>query len=160
MGYTTEFIGSCSIEPAIKPEHAAYLRKFCETRRMKRNPELAAKLADPLREAVGLPIGTEAEFFTGGLGFAGQGRDASIIEYNSPPADQPGLWCKWTVNEAGELEWSGAEKFYAYVEWLKYLIENFYGPWGYTLNGYIAYQGEESGDRGHIVIDENRVWKQ
>lgn len=157
MGYTTDFEGSLNIEPAISQKHADYLRKFCETRRMKRNRVEAAKLADPLREAVGLPIGQEAEFFVGGTGFAGQGRDASIIEYNSPPADQPGLWCKWTVNEAGELEWSGMEKFYAYVDWLEYLIKNFYGPWGYKLNGEIGYQGEEPGDFGTIVVEDNRV---
>jgi hypothetical protein len=32
---------------------------------MKRDAEKASKLADPVREAVGLPIGTEGEYFVG-----------------------------------------------------------------------------------------------
>lgn len=160
MGYTTEFRGSCRITPEISLKHANYINQLSETRRMKRDASLAEKMDDPLRMAVGLPIGTEGAFFVGGTGSFGQGRDSSILNYNSPPADQPGLWCQWVVNDAGELEWSGMEKFYHYVEWLEYLIANFFGPWGYKLNGSIKYQGEERGDHGTIVVDENRVWTQ
>lgn len=41
---------------------------------MKRNAELTAKRPDPVREAVGLPVGPEGCYFVGEGGCAGQGR--------------------------------------------------------------------------------------
>ena len=61
------------------------------------------------------------------------------------------------TEDAAGLEWDGGEKFYDYVEWLQYLITNFYGPWGYTLNGQIAWSGENSGDVGRITVKDNVV---
>lgn len=52
-------------------------------------------MEDHVRLAVGLPIGEEAEFFVGGLGYCGQERDPSIMEFNNPPKTQPGLWNHW-----------------------------------------------------------------
>jgi hypothetical protein len=125
---------------------------------MKRNPEVAAKMDDPKRNAVGLPIGDEGEFFVGGDGFMGQDKDDSIKDYNYPPANQPGLWCQWIPNEEGtEIEWDGGEKFYDYVEWLEYLICKFLRPWGYTLNGEVEWQGEERIDVGKIVAEDNSL---
>jgi hypothetical protein len=114
----------------LKPEHAAYLRLFNETRRMRRSPEKAGLLPDPVREAVGLPLGEEAEYFTGGRGFFGQDEDDSILDYNTPPSGQPGLWCKWTPNEDGTaIIWDQGEKFYDYIEWLEYLMHHVLTPW-------------------------------
>lgn len=156
MGYSTDFYGSLAISPEIKPEHEAYINKFSETRRMVRDSAIAETMPDPVRLAVGLPIGKDGGYFVGGGGFAGQERDSSIIEYNSEPQGQPSLWCKWVI-EDGKLEWSGAEKFYGYVEWLDYLIEHFLAPWGYTLNGVIEWQGEDRHDIGRIVVNDNVV---
>src|SRR5262249_21578395 len=36
----------------LKPEHAEYLKRFNETRRMRRDPAKARLLPDPVREAV------------------------------------------------------------------------------------------------------------
>jgi hypothetical protein len=142
----------------LKPAHAAYLRAFNDTRRMRRDADRAQRLADPIREAVGLPIGIEAGYFVGGTGPGGQDRDDSIMDYNQPPSGQPGLWCKWTPNEDGTgLVWDGAEKFYDYIEWLEYLIKHFLAPWGYVLNGRVDWQGEETADRGSIIVEQNRV---
>jgi hypothetical protein len=142
----------------IKPEHAAYLRKFCETRRMQRDPKNALLLPDPIREAVGVPIGEEAGYFVGGRGPAGQNEDDSIINYNRPPKGQLDLWCQWTVNEAGTaILWSGVEKFYLYVEWLEYLIAHFLKPWGYIINGVVRWQGEFEEDRGILTVYNNQV---
>lgn len=83
---------------------------------------------------------------------------------------QPGLWCQWVVDteatmkdgvlvETGRtyLEWDGGQKFYNYVEWLKYLIKHFFSRWGVMLNGSIEWQGEESSDKGIIVVEDNVV---
>ena len=75
-----------------------------------------------------------------------------------PHEGMPGLWCDWVPNEDGTaLEWNGAEKFYDYVPWIKYLIENFIKPWGLTVNGEVEWEGEESGDLGLIVVKDNVV---
>lgn len=156
MGYTTDFFGSFDISPAIKPEHEEYINKFATTRRMIRNAAVAETLKDDVRKRAGLPVGNEGAFFVGGEGFMGQDRDKSVVDGNNPPRGQPGLWCQWVV-EDGELRWDGGEKFYEYVEWLKYLVTNFFKPWGYTLNGTVEWQGEDRNDRGLIIVKDNVV---
>lgn len=156
MGYSTDFSGSVKIEPPLTPEQVAYINKFGNTRRMKRNPEIAAKMPDPVREAVGLPIGEDGGYFTGGLGSYGQDDDESVIYGNGRPAGQPGLWCQWEVTET-ELRWNGGEKFYSYVDWLKYLIQHFFKPWGRVLNGEIEWYGEDCTDTGIIEVKNNEV---
>lgn len=68
----------------------------------------------------------------------------------------PGIWCQWTI-ENGVLEWDEGEKFYNYVEWLKYLIDNFFEKWGIKLNGTIKWKGENMNDIGKIVVENNKV---
>lgn len=143
---------------ALTKEQAAYLRQFSRTRRMKRDPGIASTYPDPIREAVGLPIGDEAGYFVGGEGSFGQAHDASVQDYNRPPRSQPGLWCQWVPNDDGSaILWNGAEKFYSYVSWIRYLIVHFLAPWGYLLDGEVVWQGEEESDQGIIRIQENKV---
>jgi hypothetical protein len=85
MGYTTEFEGKFTVTPELSQEHMDYLNQFSETRRMKRDPKILEGFQDFLREVVGLPLGTDGEYFVGGKGHCGQDRDASIIDYNEPP---------------------------------------------------------------------------
>jgi hypothetical protein len=62
------------------------------------------------------------------------------------------------VSEDGKyLAWDGMERFYRYVEWLQYLIANFFTLWGRALNGQVKWQGEEWGDFGTIVIADNKL---
>lgn len=69
---------------------------------------------------------------------------------------QPGLWCQWRPGDEGkEIVWDGGEKFYEYTEWALYLRDHFLVPWGYTLNGTIDWEGEESGDRGRLTFASN-----
>lgn len=78
---------------------------------------------------------------------------------------QPGLWCQWVIeqetDENGEeiqkLVWDENEKFYNYVEWLKYLINHFFERWGVKLNGKIKWSGEEPSDVGIIIVKNNEV---
>jgi hypothetical protein len=140
----------------LKPNHMAYLNLFSDTRRMKRDAKKAKELPDPVREAVGLPLGPEAAYFTGGNGFKGQDEDSSILDYNRPPHGQPGLWCQWVPSEDGTaILWNGMEKFYNYTKWLEYLVKHFLQPWGYVLNGEVTWSGEEPEDTGVIRIREN-----
>lgn len=159
MSDDTEFIGEFLFSAPLTPEHYAYLKAFNRSRRMKRHAAETEKLADPLRLAVGLPVGDEGEFFVAEANNnMGQVHTPDIANYNSPPATQPSLWCQWIPNEQGTaLVWDECEKFAKYIEWLKYMIEKFFRPWGYTLNGRMRLQGSEPDDRSVIRIVDNDV---
>lgn len=162
MGYTTNFSGQFLLDRKLAPEHKAYLKAFSRSRRMLRNAEVADTLPDPVRTAAGLPIGTNGEFYVGSADEnMGQGRDESVTNYNNPPSTQPGLWCQWVPTEDGDgIEWDGGEKFSGYLEWIKYIIENFLKPWGYVLNGTVKWYGEDPEDLGQIIVKDNVVTKQ
>jgi hypothetical protein len=171
MGYTTKFFGSFKLDKPLKPEQITYLLAFANSRRMKRNAELVGKLEDPLREAVGLPIGRDGEYFV--AGGSNPPHNNLVVNYNDPPEGQPGLWCQWTPNQKNtkhtygshsfnapdgtEIGWDGGEKFYEYVAWLEYIIEHFLKPWGYVLNGEVEWEGERRTDLGMIVAKDNVV---
>lgn len=158
MGYSTDFSGRFELDKPLTQAQAEYLRAFAETRRMRRDSRKARLLPDPKREAVGLPIGPEGAYFVGGSGFMGQGEDESVLDHNRPPVGQPELWCQWVPTDQNDgIEWDGGEKFYSYVEWIKYLIEHFLKPWGRTLNGSVEWFGEERDDMGMIKIENNQV---
>ena len=159
MGYSTDFSGELTIAPPLNADQVAYINKFSETRRMKRDETTTQTLPDPLREAVGLPVGKDGGYYVGGGGYRGQQHDqAGLVAYNYQPDDQPSLWCQWVVTEDGsKLEWNGSEKFYSYTQWLEYLIEHFFTPWGVKLNGQIRWFGEDSDDRGVIHVRDSVV---
>jgi hypothetical protein len=70
----------------------------------------------------------------------------------------PSYWCQWIPNEgATAIVWDETEKFYNYVDWIKYLIEKYLSPWGYELNGEVEWHGDEYGDIGKIVVEHNVV---
>lgn len=158
MGYSTDFNGQIKLSRPATVEEIAYLNAFSETRRMRRNADITQTFTDPVRDAVGLPIGIDGGFYVGNTVDFGQTRTADIIDYNRPPVDQPSLWCQWVLTEDGNfLEWDGGEKFYQYVEWMKYLIDNFFSKWDIVLNGSIQWEGEDRGDFGTIYVTDNVV---
>ncbi|MFW5887889.1 MAG: hypothetical protein ACOCUH_03720 [Bacteriovoracia bacterium] len=158
MGYDTTFEGAFGISPVLKPEHQKYLKAFSETCRVKRNSDLVKNLEDPIREAVGLPVGEDGGYFVNADGFMGQNEDSSVIDYNRPPKNQPSLWNQWIPSEDGTMiVWNEGEKFYDYVEWIQYLVDHFLIPWGYTLNGEVIWSGEEESDTGKIEIVDNKI---
>jgi len=70
----------------------------------------------------------------------------------------PGAYCQWVTDKYGYyLEWDGKEKFYEYIEWLEWLIENKFEQWDIVLNGSLEWQGEEARDRGIITVKDNVV---
>lgn len=160
MGYTTEFNGAISFDKPVSSELKEYINKFSYTRRMKRdNEKIKEVFPDWKNLCYNGNLGEEGEYFIGGLGFAGQEFDDSVIDNNYPPYTQDSLWCKWIINDENKLVWNEAEKFYNYVDWLKYLIDNFLAPNGYVANGIIEYQGEVPWDFGYIEVVNNKVYK-
>jgi hypothetical protein len=148
---------SHKLDRCLKPQHLAYLQRFADVKHMKRDIHLALKLADPLREAVNLPIGEQGCYFTGGLGNLGQESDNSVISRSAPPIGMPGLWCQWAPSTDGRyLNWIGdPDKLYNYTKWLDYLLSHFLCPWGYKLNTQAVADKEES-PRVNIVLPDYR----
>lgn len=159
MGYSTDFSGRFDVTPPLSRDMVAYLDNFAGTRRMLRDPEVIKEIYPDWEDDCFFgELGVDGEYFVGAGGDFGQAHDDSIIDYNRPPADQPGLWCQWVPTDDGTaLEWDQGEKFYAYVPWLYYLMEHFLIPNGYTLNGTVHYEGEDRDDVGDIIVEDNCV---
>lgn len=156
MGYTTEFEGTLQFNKEITEELKNFINSFSASRHMKRDINKIKEIfPDWKNHCFNGDLGVEGEFFVDIEGFSRQ--DKSILDFNYPPKTQPGLWCQWIINDNGELEWDGGEKFYYYEEWLNYLIDNFFEPEGYILNGTISFEGEDSDDYGDIVVINNVV---
>lgn len=158
MGYTTDFIGNFAVKENVDDDFIEYINNFSKSRRLKRNPDII-KTIYPFWQLMCFDgkLGTEGEYFVNTVNM-GQVYDDSIIDYNSPASTQPGLWCQWIIKkENGKcyLEWDGGEKFYSYVDWLNYLINNFFGPKHYHLTGCILAIGESEADAKYIIINNN-----
>lgn len=158
MGYTTYFNGSLEFNKPVTEELKNFINNFSNVRHMERNNMKIKELyPDWEKKCYHGDLGINGEYFIGGKGFMGQERDDSVIDHNCPPEGVPGLWCQWIINDNGDLEWNEGEKFYNYVEWLEYLIEKFFAPEGYVLNGTIEFEGEDEDDFGTIVVKDNEV---
>lgn len=159
MGYTTEFEGHFEFNKPVDAKLRKYINNFKDTRRMKRDNEVIKEIyPDWKKKCLNGELGKNGEFFVNNDGDFGQMHDKSIINYNCPPSTQPSLWCQWEITKDGKyLQWDGAEKFYNYVEWLRYMINNFFKPNGYVLNGAINYQGEDMDDFGVIHVIDNVI---
>ena len=183
MGYTTDFSGCAEFNKPLSKELADYINNFSRRRHVKRDVDKIKEM-DPawkdhcfngdlgpegLYYLVPLTL-TEKQIQTdlpaGKLGKKadntyydpfGQLVDVSVINSDCPPKGCPELWCQWIITDNGVLEWDGGEKFYSYKEWLEFLIEHFFAPSGYILNGAIEWQGEDRDDYGTMVIENNVV---
>lgn len=159
MGYHTDFWGSFTLNKPLKAHHRKFLVMFSDTRRMDRDVSKIEGMNNVNKECLKLlkKCNLGLEYYCG-AGFAGQDEDDSIVDYNSSGMF-PSLWCKWAPNEDGTaIQWNGAEKFYDYVEWLKFLVQHFLAPWGYVLNGEVKWEGESEGDLGVIVAKNNEIY--
>ena len=82
------FYGEFTVRPPLSPEHQAYLRMFSRTCRVRRDPRKAELLPDPLRVAVGLPIGVDGAYYVGGGEYGGGWGDDTVVDHNEPPGMQ------------------------------------------------------------------------
>jgi hypothetical protein len=153
MPYVTTGSGRFDLAPHLSEAHLAYLLAFSRIRHMRRVMRLLKKRPDPLRNAVGLPLGRGGAYYVGGsegLPFS----DDTVTNSLLPPYGQPGLYCRWTPTEDGSaIVWK--ESGTRFVEWLDYVFEHFLAPWGYDLCGRVEWQGSRATDRGAIRIEHN-----
>jgi hypothetical protein len=145
MGYTTTFAGSYSIFPKPDKYITEYMRLFSDSRRM------GYERLNPI-------YGTLGAFYVHNNELKAMNYKVEPVDGNQPPPGQPGLWCDWFI-EKDKLKWCGREKFYNYDDWLLYLINYFFGPAGYILNGQVSFQGEDSDDKGLIILIDNTMIK-
>jgi hypothetical protein len=170
VGYTTKFWGELYFDSPIDVKLKDYINKFSEIRHMKQNnKEIMKQNSEWERHCFNGLLGVEGAYYLGSPSaerLRGERieewllrtyQDKCIIDYNNPPTGVPGLWCDWYINNRGNLEWTGREKFYNYVEWLEYLIKHFFSPEGYFLNGELVFRGERDEDGGFIIVSNNRV---
>jgi len=145
VGYSTDFTGQFNFDKELDEETYQFLYKFSNTRRMKR------KFPND-------KYGVEGEFFVDGKGCMGQDDDKTVVDHNTPPQTQPSLWCDWEpTKDRLHIKWNGAEKFYYYVKWIQYIIDNVLEPKGYVLSGSVDWQGEDSSDTGAIIAINNLI---
>lgn len=158
MGYTTYFSGSLKFNKPVTEELKQFINNFASIRHMERDTEKIKEVFPDWEEKCYKgDLGTDGAYFIGEKAWSLQREDESIMDYNNPPKGVPGLWCQWVIGSDDELRWDGNEKFYMYIDWLQYLIDNFFDPEGYFLNGEMEFQGEDEDDFGTIIVVDNNV---
>ena len=165
MGYGTWFTGHLNLEKKLSSHHLAYLQAFSETQHVQWNADLLQDEPDPLREAVGLPLGENGCYFTGRSfkehysyppwQYEGTETDPAYLGAVCP--GKPDHYCAWMPDEDGAKLVIASDKPYGYLTWLRYLIEHFFLPWGYSLNGEMTWQGEEEDDTEMISVKNNVI---
>lgn len=158
MGYTTEFIGQFDCTPALPAQLVKDINDYADTRHFKRNcDETKYGLEGEMyidrdkRDIMGASTpGTERQWDTSS--------DPEVKSYNEPAGNCPGLWCQWVATEDGRhIEWDENEKFYHYIDWLKWIVEKFLKPNGISLSGEVRWQGEDEDDKGRIKVVDNEI---
>jgi len=149
MGYTTYFEGEIGIDPPLNIKELHFLKRFSDTRRVKR---------------------IQGPYFVGGSRMSTS--SAGIIDGNCPAEGQPGLWCQWIPTDEGEaIVWNECEKFYDSAEWMVYLIRHFLCEkplakkelsflQGHVLNGTIKAHRQDHLDTWLLVVEDNVVSRQ
>lgn len=155
MGYSTYFKSGFTFDEPVSEEFKNYINKFSDTRRMMRsNSKIKEIYPDWEEQCFNGELGLHGEYFVGGS----DRMDASVIDYNEPPVNQPGLWCQWIItDDCKQLISDRNEKFYNFKDWLVYLIKNFILPSGYKLNGEVFWY-DDYGATGTIFVDSNKVY--
>lgn len=176
MGYTTRFAGEIHFDHPVSAELKKYINSFAKTRHVRCDTSMIQRLFPEWQKYSWKgQLGFEGEYFIGPRIEINRpvidseetfyrwkdeiNKANGIIDDNVPPRGVPGLWCNWIIDENGSLCWSRGEKFYNYEEWLVYLIDRFFAPKGYLLDGKLLYSGEREDDMGYIFVRNNVVRK-
>ena len=122
------------VTPPLDPAQVAYLRRFAEVRHVARDPSMLEDVADPLREAVGLPLGPEAQYALVGADL--DGHQVGTVDPERPPGTMPFFFCPWCPSATGgELVLTDEEDTHGGLgEWLD-ALQVLAGYWGRKLSG-------------------------
>jgi hypothetical protein len=146
MGYSTTFTGHLDLSTPLNDHQQKFLDYFVNCRQC-----IYKQLHDnhPIFEMIkncNLPMKKE---------YLVSDNDHDVKLFNDHTG-KPSLNCDWIV-EDNQLKWNENEKFYNYLEWLQYLIDNFFNVWNIKLNGIMDYKGEDLGDCGTIVVNDSII---
>lgn len=149
--YQTRLFGRFTLDKPLTTTHAEYLHAFSEKPHMRWYTDKIALLPDPVRAAVGLPLGDGGAYFVGDVVDEARYVEQALAEVRG----LPNRFCDWqpTADNMG-IEWNGMTDTYFYVEWLDYLMRHFLTPWGYRLAGEVHWQGDHPGDAGVITFTD------
>lgn len=157
MSYTYDLFGKLSISPPLTAAQVAYIQEFSGSYRHKFAPKWQS-WPNPLREAVGLPVGIDGEYISSAMGTGADFIENCMEVDTNTPNDQPSFQCCWTTNSKGTaVQWNKLRRTFAPTQWLEYMVEHFFIPWGVTLNGTVECHGEDKEDRTLIVVTNNSV---
>lgn len=157
MSYTYDLFGKLSVSPPLNADQVAYIQEFSESYRHKFAPKWQS-WPNPLRDAVGLPVGIDGEYISSAMGTGVEFLENCMEVDTNTPNNQPSFQCCWTTNAKGTaLQWNKLRRTFEPVQWLEYMMEHFFKPWGVTLNGKVECHGEDFDDRTLIVVNNNTV---
>lgn len=161
-----QITGSLKFNKPPTKELVDYIRLFGNIRHMIRNVEKIKRI-DP---------NWEQHCFNGNLGIEGEyyipykeddsfDPITSVTEKNCYPKTQPNFYCHWFINIDNELVWDGNPFFNQNIQWLQYLIKNFFEPLGYVLNGELETTVKICVEDNKITTRENNkkgriIWKE
>lgn len=156
MGYSTDFEGSINLDKKVDEKTKEWLNGLSNTRRMKRDTKVLARLLGITEKECIYKYGEDGKNYFDYIDM-GQRFTEDVLNYNFPPSNQPGLWCSWRLGEDNSsIEWNGAEKFYNYVQWMKYIVNELVDR-DYKMNGVISWKGEDRSDSGKIIVEDSKV---
>ena len=86
---------------------------------------------------------------------------SAILEANNDPdsiqGEHPRSYMQWVPTQSlDHIVYDGNEKFYEYVDWMKWLV-NYLKGIGITADGEIDWSGDQAGDTGTIVVANSEV---
>ena len=84
-----------------------------------------------------------------------------LLEYSDEPDNiplpHPESYLQWVPSETlDHIVWDGGEKFYNYVEWMKWLCA-WLASIGITASGAVHWSGEDASDQGEILVLDSEV---
>lgn len=158
------FRGVFTLQPALSPARAEYLKAFLTVQHGYWPVEYVSKQPDAFREAVILPLGDDAAFFVGHYSNGLQGRNPFIdkcLGFQIGPGGQPhcGI-CPWHLSQdATQLEPDNKGKTMMPMKWLGWIITHFLQPWNTNITGKIFLEDPCTSQEGAVIALNNcDVW--
>jgi ribosomal protein L18 len=146
--------GEIDITPPLNDYDYYYFRNFLKSPHFKRHVEKTKKNYNGTNGYYG-DYGQDGEFFIYYI-IDDQKIEKTddIISTTEPPPSLPTVYCPWRLNISGNIITPIESKTYRNnYKWLKWLIENFFKPYNYKLNGHFKVETETYSRK--IVITDN-----
>ena len=171
MGYTIDYNGEFKLNKPLRETHATFLRDFAKTRHYHRvwkdEEQNGWMFVDPDEDLEPDLSNEDFKKVLYAIPYDHYARKSyelehwSCVDWNEVNPGMPSFYCQWIPNEFNNgIEWDGGEKFYKAKEWLELMIEHFFKPWGYVLNGEVEIENGESEygfNFGYLIVEDNVV---